>query len=251
MRIGRRSSYALSVLAGVVLVLSPGILRINAEEESSNYLPDAPVAPIGMPHAVLKGYAAAQPVAKKRRLSVNRLSFIFLAAGEAVDSWSTYSNLSHPKWICGYSPAFGDAATYVSNDGRHYDAQTIQKDLCGPGPSGEAANYAYDVTRNQAFIETGWAASFGLADKRNFWGVEAWNLANDAGQFLIASYVGRRWLPKGRLGSFVNLTRSAVHLECGILNIRFARRNSNPDKWQFRVPDETQLFPTPRWWGRR
>ena len=82
----------------------------------------------------MKTHSAPQPQASHRWRGLNNLSIAFLFAGEALDMWSTHSNLTHPRWICSYSPAFGNAVTYISSDGKHYGPQTIHNELCGPGP---------------------------------------------------------------------------------------------------------------------
>jgi len=248
----RSSRNSVSLLVCTVIAVFLGLVSsLEGQEIASSDLPDPPVPEFSaVEHALMRAHPAYPTVKKNRWLSLNKLSIAALLGGEELDSWSTYSNLTHQKWICGYSPAFGNAVTYISNDGQHYDAETIQNVLCGPGPSGQAANYAYDVTRTGAFTETGWVTKLGLAGKRNFAGVEAWNLADDVGQFLIARYLGRRKGPIRRFGAGMNFSRGMVHMECGILNIRFARQNSNPNRWGFHVPDEGVLYAGPRWWGR-
>ena len=186
-----------------------------------------------------------------RRLTLNKLSLAVLFGSEALDSWTTYNNLTHPKWICGYSPALGNAVTYISDDGKRYDPRTIQYDLCSPGPSGQSANYAYDVTRTGAFTETGWVRSLGLASGRNVAGVLAWNLADDIGQMLIARQLQKRRGKIGRIAPAINFARGLVHIDCGIQNLQFARHHNNATNWQFGVPNESALYPGPRWWGKR
>ena len=182
---------------------------------------------------------------------MNTVSIAVLAGGELLDSWSTYNNLTHPKWICGYSPAFGNAITYISNDGRRYDAHTIQYELCGPSSTGQLANYAYDVTRTRAFTEDGWVTKFHLTGNRNVAGVLAWNLADDVGQLVIARYLGKRKGLIGRIAPGINFTRGLVHIDCGIQNIQFSRTHRNASTWQFGLMNEANLYPTPRWWGKQ
>jgi hypothetical protein len=193
----------------------------------------------------------AVPLKHRQWLTLNKISVAVLFAGEALDSWTTYTNLTHPKWICGNSPAFGNAVTYISDDGKHYDPATIQHDLCGPSPSGQLANYAYDVTRTGAFTETGWATSLRLTGNRNVAGVIAWNVANDVGQMLIARHLAKRRGLIGRLAPGINFVRGLVHIDCGIQNLQFARTNSNATAWQFHLPNEATLYPAPRWWGKQ
>src|SRR3569833_71877 len=164
------------------LILTPGGPRLSAQDLAVTELPSAPVPEM---RSVIAKQPVAAPTKPHRWLTLNNASLYFLFAGEALDSWTTYRNLTHPKWICGYSPAFGSAATYISDDGKHYDQRTIQHELCGPGPSGQLANYAYDVTRTGAFTESGWVTNLRLTGNRNVAGVLAWNFADDIGQVLI------------------------------------------------------------------
>ena len=231
------------------LFFETSVAHVNAQEIATNLLPDAPAAQRHDVHAVFNGVTA--PRNKPSRRLLTRISVAVLFTGEALDSWTTYKNLTHPKWICGYSPALGNAITYISDDGKGYDPHTIQYDLCSPGPSGQLANYAYDVTRTGAFTETGWASNYHLAGSRNVPAVLAWNIADDAGQMLAAHYLGKRRDMLGRFAPAINLARGAVHLQCGILNLQFARTHNNPGRWQFKVPNESTMFPDPRWWGRQ
>lgn len=246
MQIILRKSFSILLFTVVVFAMVAG-----AQDVAINSLPDAPLPELPAVHGVIKNAPTSPPATRHRLFNLNNFSIATLIAGEALDSWSTHNNLTHPRWICGYSAAFGDAATYISNDGRHYDAETIQHVLCGPGPSGQLANYAYDVTRTGAFTEQGWTTQFHLAGNRDFASVEAWNLANDFGQLLVAHYLHKRKGPFRWIGPAMNFSHGSVHLECGILNIRFAREHSNAGSWQFGVPDESRLYPGPRWWGRQ
>jgi hypothetical protein len=70
-----------------------------------------------------------------------------LAATETVDMISTYQNMTHKRWLCGYDSAVGHAyringSLYAPNTGP--GADTIPK-LCGPSPYGQNENYAVDV----------------------------------------------------------------------------------------------------------
>lgn len=219
-----------------------------AQDLASDLLPDRP-APQMPAHSVLRSVSALQKPRSHR--SLIRISIAVLAAGEALDSWTTYKNLTHPKWICGYSPAFGNAVTYISDDGKQYDPHTIQYELCKPGPSGQLANYAYDVTRTGAFTETEWTAKLHLAGQRNAAGVIAWNVADDAGQMLMAHYLGKRRGIIGRFAPGINFARGLVHFECGFLNLQFARTHTDASTWPFHLQNESTLYPGPRWWGRQ
>jgi len=234
----------------LLIVISFGA-RINGQNIAKNELPDAPVPGARGIHAVFKGHAAPRGPIRRRWLNLNTAAISLLAAGEALDSWTTYRNLTHPKWICGYSPAFGSSATYISNDGNRYDAHTIQYTLCGPDGSGRLANYAYDVTRTGAFTETGWVTKLHLAGNRDVVKVLALNVGDDVGQLLVARYLRRREGIIGKLAPGINFTRGLIHIDCGIRNLQFARSNSNATTWQFNLPNEATLYPGPRWWGRQ
>ena len=251
--VSRRSR--ILMFSRILLVSSLAVLMLAAapctamQDLASYELPSAPVPEI---RATMVTRPAALPRASgHHRLTLYKVSVAFLFASEALDSWTTYTNLTHPKWICGYSPAFGNAVTYISDDGKHYDPHAIQYDLCGPSPSGGIANYAYDVTRTGAFSETGWVTSIGLSSGRNAAGVIAWNAADDIGQMIIARYLAKRRGLLSRVAPGINFARGFVHLDCGIQNLQFARHHSDAGTWQFNLPNEAHLYPGPRWWGRR
>jgi hypothetical protein len=225
--------------------------QINAQQVAVNTVPDALSQRTYDVHAEMGVFSAPRQSVRKSIINLNTISIAVLAGGEALDSWTTYNNLTHPKWICGYSPALGSAVTYISDDGKHYDPHTIQFELCGPGPSGQLANYAYDVTRTGAFTEDGWVTKLHLTGNRNVAGVLAWNVADDLGQLLVARYLGKRKSMVRKIAPGINFTRGIVHFQCGILNFQFARTHNNPGAWQFHLPSESYLYPNPRWWGRQ
>jgi hypothetical protein len=234
-------------VAGLIFISAESSL---AQQQLASYeLPTAPTPEIRA--VILTRPPAAPRLPEHRRLTLNNISLAVLFGSEALDSWTTYRNLTHPKWICGYSPALGNAVTYISDDGKRYDPRTIQYNLCGPSPSGQLANYAYDVTRAGAFTETGWVTSFRLTGTRNVAGVLAWNFADDVGQMLIARHLAKRRGFIGRIAPAINFARGLVHIDCGIQNLQFARHHNNPSAWNFNLPNEANLYPTPRWWGRR
>jgi hypothetical protein len=234
-----------------LLLILAATSQINAQQIADNVVPDAPIQPTYNARAEMAIVTAPQEPLRKSRLNLNTISIAVLAGGEALDSWTTYKNLTHPKWICGYSPALGSAVTYISDDGKHYDPHTIQFDLCGTGPSGQLANYAYDVTRTGAFTEDGWVTKLHLTGNRNVAGVLGWNVADDLGQLLLARYLGKRKSIIGRIAPGLNFTRGIVHIQCGILNFQFARTHNNPSAWRFHLPSESYLYPNPRWWGKQ
>jgi len=239
--------------APLILVIALVFVGLNpcsaAQDLAESSLPESPVPEIRA--ASLTTRPAAPRPQRHRWLTINNASIAVLFAGEALDSWTTYNNLTHPKWICGYSPAFGNAVTYISDDGKRYDPQTIQSDLCGPSPSGHLANYAYDVTRTGAFTETGWTTSLHFTSNRNIAAVLAWNIADDAGQILVARYLSKRHGIIGRIAPGINFARGLVHFDCGIQNPQFARNHRDATTWQFQLPNESTLYPGPRWWGRQ
>ncbi|MBS1805649.1 MAG: hypothetical protein JST28_20095 [Acidobacteria bacterium] len=236
----------------LALALPPAIQASPfAEDQEKLGLPNAPSSEPSTSLAISSSRKIPAASQHHSPLTLNRVSLSILVAGEALDSWTTYKNLSHHKWICGYSPALGNAVTYISDDGKRYDPPTIQHQLCGPSPSGQLANYAYDVTRTGAFTETGWVTSMRLTSNRNIAGVLAWNLADDASQMLIAHYLARRRGLIGRFAPGINLARGLVHIDCGIENLLFARTHNNATTWQFHLPNESTLYPGPRWWGRQ
>ena len=243
----QRRSRALQISAAA-LIYTSALPFLGQQQLARTELPSAPKPE---PSAMMTTRPPAAPQRASHRINLNTASILFLSAGEALDSWTTYKNLTHQKWICGYSPAFGNAVTYISDDGRRYDPQIIQYDLCGPGPSGQVANYAYDVTRTGAFTETGWVTTMKLSSNRNITGVLAWNIADDVGQMLIARYLRRRRGLVGKVAPGINFARGLVHFDCGVQNLLFARAHNNASTWQFRLPNETTLYPGPRWWGRQ
>ena len=246
--LGRRRSQAVPIsLLGLILSVAAPCLAM--QNLASYELPSAPAPELRT--TMLTRPAASPRVIRHPWLTLNKASVAFLFASEALDSWTTYTNLTHPKWICGYSPALGNAVTYISDDGKHYDPHTVQYDLCGRGPSGQLANYAYDVTRTGPFTETGWVTSMGLSSGRNAAGVIAWNVADDVGQMLVARYLAKRRGLLGRVAPGINFARGFVHLDCGIQNLQFARHHSNAGTWSFNLLNEANLYPGPRWWGLR
>jgi len=236
------------LICGTILILASLLPPLPAQELAESALPDAPIAEM---RAALVTRPTFPRSRKHRWLNMNNVSSSVQFAGEALDAWTTQRNLAHHKWICGYSPAFGNAVTYISDDGKRYDARTIQYDLCGPSHSGQLANYAYDATRTGAFTETGWATSWRLTGNRNVAGVLAWNIADDVGQILVVRFLGKRHDLIRKLAPGLNFARGLVHIDCGIRNFQFAQTHSNATAWQFHVPNEATLYPGPRWWGRQ
>ena len=54
-------------------------------------------------------------------------------------------NITHTKWICGNSPTF--AGMFETNvPGQISSLRNVQT-MCGAGPAGQSANWAFDVTQ--------------------------------------------------------------------------------------------------------
>jgi hypothetical protein len=233
-----------------VLVIELGITAtIPAQEFEANKSDTAlPFPPVPFVHAIMKAPVRAPRKLHHRWLNSNTFSIAALVAGEAVDSWGTYRNLSHTKWICGNSPAFaGDYDTNVS--GEISSSRDVQN-ACGLGPAGQSANWAFDVTQAGYFSEGGWVTQLHLAGNRNYAAVEGWNLANDVGWYLIARRLSKRkdWI--GKFGPALNFGRGIVHLDLGIGNFIAVSHHQNPNTLNLHVPADSN-FTAPRWWGRR
>jgi hypothetical protein len=182
------------------------------------------------------------------RLTLNNLSIATLIAGEAIDSWGTYRNMTHTKWLCGNSPAF--AGAYDTNVPAAISSLGDVMLVCGSGPGGQSANWAFDVTQRGYFSEGGWVTQFHLAGDRNFAAVEAWNLANDFGWYLIARHFAKRkdWI--GKSGPALNFGRGIIHLELGIGNFMAVKHSQDPNSLNLHLPPDSN-YSVPRWWGKR
>jgi hypothetical protein len=236
------------VFVAVALTMG-GAAAMRAQElEANNAYPEAPVPVAAHVHAVMRTPAPVSPSRRHRQLTVYGLSIAALAAGEAVDSWGTYKNMTHTKWVCGNSPAF--AGGYDTNvPGQILGARDVER-VCGTGPGGQTANWAFDVTQSGYFSEGGWVTQLHLAGERDFAAVEGWNLANDLGWYLVARHLARRtdWMRRG--GTALNFARGMVHLHLGIENLRAIRHQQNPDTLNLYLPKDSN-FTAPRWWGRK
>ena len=232
------------------LVFALGVpTTIPAQEFASNEIyADAPIPQLPHVHAIMRAPVQAPRITRHRWLNANNLSIAALVAGEAVDSWGTYRNLSHTKWICGDSPAF--AGGYDTNVPGEISGPRDVQAVCGAGPAGQQANWAFDVSRVGYFSEGGWVTQFGLSGDRNYAGVEGWNLVNDAGWYLIARRLGRRkdWI--GKSGPALNFGRGMVHLELGIGNFLTVSHHQNPNTLDLHLPKDSN-YTAPRWWGKR
>ena len=216
------------------------------EIEASNSYPEAPLPRVSPVRAIVKAALQRPQSPRSRRSKIYGLSIATLAAGEVIDSWGTYKNMTHARWICGNSPAF--AGSYDTNVPSEISSSDDVLSACGPGPGGLSANWAFDVTREGYFSEGGWVTRFHLAGERNFAAVEGWNIANDVGWYLIARRLARRsdWI--GKCGAALNFGRGIVHLNLGIGNFIAVSRHDNPNSIDLHVPKDSH-FAQPRWWG--
>ena len=232
-----------TLILGIVAACPGGAQELHA----NNTYPDAPLPELLGTHAI------PAPVPRPRTtkhgwFTANRLSTLALIAGEAIDSWGTYKNMTHTRWICGNSPAF--AGSYDTNVPTEISGLTDVQTVCGTSPAGQPANWAFDVTRVGYFTEGGWVTQIHLAGKRDYAAVEAWNLANDLGWYLLAHRLGKRrdWI--GKTGPALNLGRGLVHLELGLDNLIAVRHQQNPNTLNLYIPKDSN-YTAPRWWGKR
>lgn len=232
-----------------VLMFTLGIpTTVPAQEIAANVIyPDAPIPRAPHVFAIMKVPAQTPRLARHRWLNANNLSIAVLVAGEAVDTWGTYRNLSHTRWLCGNSPAFADG--YDTNVPSEISGIRDVQTVCGAGPAGQQANWAFDVSRVGYFSEGGWVTQLGLSGERNYAGVEGWNLANDVGWYLVARHLGKRkdWI--GKCGPALNFGRGLVHLELGIGNFLAVSHHQNPNSLNLHLPKDSN-YTDPRWWGR-
>jgi len=187
------------------------------------------------------------PRSPRLRLSLNNLSVATLIAGEMIDSLGTYRNMTHHKWLCGNSHAF--AGSYDTNVPGEITSLQDVKTMCGQGPGGRSANWAFDTTQAGYFSEGGWVTQFHLAGERNFAAVEAWNIGNDFAWYLTARHLERRggWI--GKIGRTLNFSRGIIHIHLGIGNLIAVRHTENPNSLNLHVPQNSN-YSAPRWWGK-
>ena len=232
----------------VALMFASATTKIPAQEfDAKNIYPDAPVPEILHVHAIMRARVQTPRTLKLRWLNHNSMSIATLVAGEAIDSWGTYKNMTHTKWICGNSPAF--ARGYDTNVPTEISSLRDVQTVCGSGLAGQSANWAFDVTRDGYFSEGGWATQLHLAGERDYAGVEGWNLANDVGWYLAARRLGRKtgWI--GKCGPALNFGRGVVHLDLGIGNFIAVSHHKNPNALNLFVPKDSN-YAAPRWWGK-
>jgi hypothetical protein len=240
----------LQLLVIVLLIRAAGsTTRIRAREVEAKNIYAGGLKPESIRVSTRMGMMV-QPAGAIRpgRTTLGNMAIVALTVGEAMDSWGTYRNLKHTKWICGNSPAFADS--YDMNVPGEISGPGDVQAVCGKSPLGGSANWAFDVSRLGYFSEGGWVTQFHLAGGRDFAAVEGWNLANDVGWYLVARHLGRKsgWI--GRCGPLLNFGRGLVHLQMGIGNFIAVTRNQNPNTLNLYVPKDSN-YSAPRWWGKR
>jgi len=240
-----------ALLRCLIALAIPGYVAspINAQQLREEFRSSGDLVPSLLPAREIESRPFQLPSPPKhRRSTLNTLSVITLVVGEGIDTWGTYRNMTHTKWVCGNSPAFSGA--YDTNAPGDISSLNDVMNVCGTGPDGQSANWAFDVTRVGYFSEGGWVTQFHLADDRNFAAVEGWNLVNDFGWYLLARHLEtkRNWI--GKVGPALNFGRGIVHLDLGIANLLAVKHNQNANTTDLHVPPDSN-FTAPRWWGRR
>ena len=224
-----------------------------------NELPDAPIPVVESSSSTLFTSATmtspSKPIqAKKHRwLTAYNESVVALVVGEAVDTWGTHRNMTHPKFVCGYNLILGGGGAISTTENVLYDLYQIQA-LCGPSPLGEKANYAYDTTQlNGMFTEIGLAAKWGIAGNRDFARVEAADITSDILHALVVKYLNKKGGWRGKIGNATLLFHAEEHFRLGIGNFRTVASNNDPNTVFRNYPNEMPIFADTftRWWGKR
>lgn len=248
-----KASTVMLIIFFLIIITIPAASGAQAgvgaqEVDASNIYPDSPMPQVSGASAIIKAAVQTPQSRRRHRLTLNGLSVTALAAGEVIDSWGTYRNMTHTRWICGNSPAF--AGGYDTNVPSEISGIDDVLSVCGSGPGGQPANWAFDVTREGYFSEGGWVTRFHLAGERNFIAVEGWNIANDFGWYLVARHIAKRadWI--GKCGAALNFGRGIVHLNLGIGNFIAVSHHQNPNLLDLHVPEGSH-YAQPRWWGSR
>lgn len=215
----------------------------------SSLYPDIPSPRVPSVGATMKAPVQATSTFRHRWLTLNNGSIATLVVGAAIDSWGTYKNMTHVKWICGDSPAF--AGGYDTNAPGEISSLDDVQGVCGVGPTGQSANWSFDTTRVGYFSEGGWATQFHVAGDRNYAAVEGWNIANDIGWYLFARHLGKRtdWMRRG--GPSLNFGRGVIHLSLGVGNFIAVNHHQNPNTLDLHVPVNSNYRSSPRWWGKK
>lgn len=230
----------------LVFTSSLGTITKAQELHAAKEYADAPASRIISMQPVSKVPEQLPPMPNKAHAIKTAIPVLTLIAGEAVDSWGTYRNMTHSGWICGNSAAFSGG--YDTNVPAKIASLRDVERVCGTGPAGQTANWAFDVTQNRYFCEGGWVTQLHLAGRRNYAAVEVLNLANDIGWYLIARHLGRRsdWLRK--VGPALTFGRGIVHLYLGLDNLTYVAHHRDPNRLNLYLPVGSN-FTSPRWWG--
>ena len=222
-----------------------------------NELPDAPIPVVSFSSSVsatmtLPG-KQAQQIKKHRWFTAYNESVAALVIGEAVDTWGTHRNMTHPKFVCGWNSTPGFAAAYSSTDNT-YNINEVDT-LCGTFPQAQDlhANYAYDVTQLGMFTETGWAAKWGIAGNRDFARVEVANITSDILHVLVVKYLNKKSGWMGKIGNATLLFHAEEHLRLGKGNFSNVASNSDPNAVFNNHPNDLPAWADtfPRWWGKK
>jgi hypothetical protein len=251
----QNASLTLSGLLAIFVFVGPALLYSQSRTE----LPDAPLPAMkaSLSDMFFTSVVATSqtdhklaPTKKHRWLNVYNLSLATLAVGEVVDTWGTHENMTHPIWLCGFDSSWPAGETAITASGYSNYKSSNMKSTCGVSPTGVQANYMFDVTLTNSFMEGGWAAKWKLTGDRNYAGVEAWNVGLDVVQAIGAHYLHKRGPWEGRVGSAANYSHALAHLYGGICNFRFVSQNRTPAEW---ANNNASAFdwPAPYWWGKK
>lgn len=209
---------------------------------SSSTLPDAPeVQEAGPPSA---------PAPHRHHWSSSTIVLVALGAGEAVDSWGTYLNMTHPNELCGYNDYWGPGDYAVDNH--------VYSSSSGPGVGrvhaicGPSANYVMNVSLlDKSFTETGWTVQWGLVkDDRHYRSVETLNVAADLFGVALEEYAVHKkvpWLKK--VAEAANIAHAGAHFDGGVGDLLFIRHHSAGRFFQGDTAAFEIAYPDPRWWG--
>jgi hypothetical protein len=188
------------------------------------------------------------PAKKRRWLTAYGESVAALVSSEVVDSVGTYKNMTHPKFLCGYSAVLGSNSAAISTTEIGIGMQQIGN-LCG-APNGRSVNFAYDVTQIGMFTETGLAVKWRLAGNRNYARVEIADITSDVIHVVVVGYLNKKGKWWSRVGNATLLFHAEEHLRLGIGNFQLP----NDPNAVFRdhpnvLPPWADAFPS--WWGKR
>jgi hypothetical protein len=240
-----------------VILLGCVLCTAGAQTLAEADLPDAPmpfsssslVASPMMGTGVMLPPPAPKPEPHAAWRSPMALSWYALAASDTFDMIETHRNLSHPQWLCGINPQ--SSAVTIAAPSRDQIPATLSQ-VCGLSPSGQAANYAYEGS----FQETGWTTQLGLASSRNFGAVLGWNLGFDASEAIVPVLFRHRMSRRALLMTeLTNVAHAAAHIYGGMTNVERLNGPAGSPNTYFdgtsAAVQLNQLYPGPRWWGRK